>query len=52
MYITKNGKAIAKLTNTKQDKVEMAKSLFGILPADVSLEQAREKRLSRHERIN
>ncbi|MBE0069247.1 type II toxin-antitoxin system Phd/YefM family antitoxin [Thermoanaerobacterium thermosaccharolyticum] len=52
IYITKNGKAIAKLTNTKQDKVEMAKSLFGILPADASLEQAREKRLSRHERIN
>lgn len=52
IYITKNGKSIAKLTNTKQDKVEMAKSLFGILPADASLEQAREERLNRHERID
>ena len=26
IYITKNGKSIAKLTNTKQDKVDMAKS--------------------------
>jgi prevent-host-death family protein len=52
IYITKNGKSIAKLTNTKQDKVEMVKSQFGILPVDVSLEQAREERLSRHERID
>jgi len=52
IYITKNGKSIAKLTNTKQDKIEMAKSLFGILPDDISLEQAREERLSRHERID
>lgn len=52
IYITKNGKRIAKLTNTKQDKIEMVKSLFGILPADASLEQAREERLSRHERID
>jgi prevent-host-death family protein len=52
IYITKNGKSIAKLTNTKQDKVDMAKSLFGILPADASLEQARKERLSRHERID
>lgn len=52
IYITKNGKSVAKLTNINQDKVEMAKSLFGILPADASLEQAREERLSRHERID
>jgi antitoxin (DNA-binding transcriptional repressor) of toxin-antitoxin stability system len=52
IYITKNGKSIAKLTNSNQDKVEIAKSLFGILPADTSLERAREERLSRHERID
>ena len=41
------------VTNTKQDKVEMAKSLFGgILPADAALGQAREERLSRHECID
>jgi len=52
IYITKNGKKIAKLTSIKQDKIEMAKSLFGILPADATLEQARRERLSRHERID
>ncbi|MCL4440168.1 MAG: type II toxin-antitoxin system Phd/YefM family antitoxin [Firmicutes bacterium] len=52
IYITKNGKSIAKLTNTNEDKVEMAKSLFSILPADASLKRAREERLSRLERID
>ena len=47
VYITKNGKVIAKLTNPFQDRVDMAKSLFGILPADITLEQAREERLSK-----
>lgn len=52
IYITKNGKSIAKLTNTRQEKIEMAKSLFGILPEDASIEQAKNERLSRHERID
>jgi len=52
IIITKNGKSIAKLTNPNKDKVAMAKSLFGILPPDASLEEAREERLSRHERID
>ena len=30
IYITKNGKIIAKLTNPHQDKVSTAQSLFGI----------------------
>ena len=47
VYITKNGKIIAKLTNPFQDRVDMAKSLFGILPADITLEEAREERLSK-----
>ncbi len=51
VFITKNGRRIAKLTNPNEDKTELAKSLFGILPADASLEIAREERLSRHERI-
>ena len=29
-----------------QERVEMAKSLFGILPSDITLEEAREERLS------
>ncbi|WNV59622.1 type II toxin-antitoxin system prevent-host-death family antitoxin [Oscillospiraceae bacterium NTUH-002-81] len=47
IFITKNGKVIAKLSNPHQDRVDMAKSLFGILPDDVSLEEAREERLEK-----
>ena len=47
IYITRNGKVIAKLTNPYQDRVDLAKSLFGILPADITLEEAREERLNR-----
>ena len=45
IYITRNGKVIAKLTNPNQDRVDMAKSLFGIIPADITLEEARKERL-------
>lgn len=45
IFITKNGKIIAKLTNPYQDRVETAKSLFGILPKDASLEEAKTERL-------
>lgn len=47
IYITHNGRVVAKLTNPNQDRVEAARSLFGILPADVTLEEAREERLDR-----
>ena len=47
VFITRNGKVVAKLTNPYQDRVETAKSLFGILPADITLEEAREERLGR-----
>ncbi len=47
IYITKNGKVIAKLTNPFQERVDIAKSLFGVLPADLSLEEARDERLNR-----
>lgn len=46
IYITRNGKVIAKLSNPFQDRVDMAKSLFGILPSDVTLEESREERLN------
>lgn len=45
VFITKNGKVIAKLTNPYQDRVDTAKSLFGILPDDITIEKAREERL-------
>jgi prevent-host-death family protein len=44
VYILKNGKPVAKLTNIKQDRIQMAKSLFGVIPEEASLEDARKKR--------
>lgn len=41
VFITKNGKIVAKLTNPHQDRVEVAKSLFGILPEDADMEAAK-----------
>ncbi len=46
IYITRNGKVVAKLSNPYQDRVDVAKSLFGILPADMTLEESREERLN------
>ena len=45
VYITKNGKVVAKLSNPNQDRVNMAKSLFGVLPQDITLEEARNERI-------
>lgn len=45
IYITKNGKVVAKLTNPNQNRVDTAKSLFGILPKDADLYTARSERL-------
>ena len=46
IFITKNGKVIAKLTNPHQDRVEVAKSLFGILPKEADLDRAKAERLA------
>ena len=45
IYITENGKVVAKLTSPNQDRVNTAKSLFGILPKDADIEKSREERL-------
>lgn len=47
IYITRNGKVISKLTNPFQQRVDIAKSLFGVLPADMTFEQSRDERLKR-----
>lgn len=44
VFITKNGKIVAKLTNPFQDRVSMAQSLFGSVPAEMTLEEAQEER--------
>ena len=46
IVITRNGKRIAKLTDIANDKTDILRSLTGILPSDVSLEEEKEKRLS------
>lgn len=45
IYITQYGKVVAKLTNPFQERVEIAESLFGILPQKTTLEEAKEERL-------
>lgn len=45
IFITKNGKLVARLTTAKPDKVAAAKALFGILPRDVNVDESREERL-------
>lgn len=47
IYITKNGKIISKLTNPFQERIDIAKSLFGVLPDDMTLEDANEERLNK-----
>lgn len=52
VIITKNGKRIAKLTSATEDKMSIAKTLVGILPSDISLEETKGERLNRHGRTN
>lgn len=47
VFISKNGKIIAKLTNPNADRVELAMSLRGIIPADITAGEAREERLGK-----
>ena len=46
VFITQYGKTVAKLTNPFQDRLEIAESLFGILPQNMTLEEAREERMN------
>ncbi len=46
IYITKNGKTIAKLTNPNQDRVSTAQSLFGIIPQEADINASKEERLA------
>lgn len=45
VYITKNGKKVARLTSARPDKKVSAKALFGILPGNTDLDAARKERL-------
>jgi len=46
VYITKNGKMVAKLSDPMQDKMSILNALVGILPPDhISLEDAKMERI-------
>ncbi len=47
VYITENGKIIARITKPNTDKRSIVDSLIGIIPADITLEEARDERLSK-----
>ena len=47
IYVTKNGRTISKLTNPFQNRVDIVNSLFGSIPSDMTLEEAREERLNK-----
>ena len=46
IFISQHGKVVAKLTNPFQNKLEIAKSLFGILPQTMTLEDAKKERVN------
>lgn len=45
IYITQYGKVVAKLSNPFQERIDIAKSLFGVLSSDLTLEESKEERL-------
>jgi prevent-host-death family protein len=48
IVITKNGKNIVKLTNLRQEKLDILDSLVGIIPDNgMSLKEAKAERLAR-----
>ena len=47
IFITRNGKVVAKLSSPHEAGVDIAKARVGLLPADVTLEEAKEERLNR-----
>lgn len=47
IFITKNGKTIARLTSPYQNKIDTVESLFGSIPETMTLEDSREERLNK-----
>ncbi len=46
IFITRNGKTIAKLTSPYQNKLDILNELAGSVPSAMTLEEAREERLN------
>ena len=47
IMITQYGKVVAKLSSPFQERLDIAESLFGILPQTMRLEEAREERAAK-----
>ena len=45
IYITRNGKTVARLTSPYQKKMDILDSLYGSLPNDITEEDARNEKL-------
>ena len=45
VYITRNGKTVARLTSPYQNKMDILESLYGSLPNDITEEESRNERL-------
>ena len=47
VYVTRNGRTVAKLTSPYRNKLDTVDSLFGSIPAEMTLEESKEERLNR-----
>ena len=47
IFITRNGKVVARLTSPYQDKLDVVDALFGSISATMTPEEAREERLEK-----
>ena len=45
IYISKNGKIIAKITSPYKNKLDIVKELYGSIPNTVTLEDAQKERI-------
>ena len=45
IFITKNGKQVAKIVSAEIDKVAAMRSIFGVIPSDADLNEVRAERL-------
>ena len=45
IFITRKGKVISKLTNPFKERVDTAKTLFGVIQGDITLDKSKEERL-------
>jgi len=47
IFITRNGRIVAKLTSPYQNKLDTVDALFGSVPSTMTLEEAQEERLAK-----